>query len=45
MKKTVESEQHLDIYGKLNEQIEMKAYLDGQMDYAKNLKLQLVSSR
>ena len=41
LKKKVESEQHLEMYGKLKEQIEMKAYRDGPMDYAKSLKLQL----
>ena len=36
LKKKVESEQHFEIYGKLKQQIEMRAYLDGPMDYAKN---------
>ena len=32
-------EKHLEIYGALREDIRMKTYLHGPVDYAKNLKL------
>ena len=36
----MEGEEHLEIYGRLGEEIAMKPYLYGPMDYAKTLKLQ-----
>ena len=35
----VEEEKHLEIYGGLSEDVRMKTYLHGPMDYAKRLKL------
>ena len=35
----VKEEKHVEIYGGLREEIGMKTYLHGQMDYAKTLKL------
>ena len=35
----MKKEQHLEIYGELREDIGMKMYLHGPMDYAKKLKL------
>lgn len=34
-----DEEEHLEIYGGLREDIGMKTYLYGQMEYAKNLEL------
>ena len=39
LRRKVKEEQHLEIYGGLREDIGMKTYLHGAMDYAKNLKL------
>ena len=39
-KNKVKEEKHLEIYGGLREDIGMKNYLHGPMDYAKKLKLQ-----
>ena len=39
LRKKVKEEEHLEIYGRLREEIGMKAYLHGPMDYAKTLKL------
>ena len=35
----MKGEEHLEIYGGLREEIGMKTYLHGPMDYAKTLKL------
>ena len=35
----VKEEDHLEIYGRLREEIGLKTYLHGPMDYAKTLKL------
>ena len=35
----VKEEKHLEVYGELREDIGMKTYLHGPMDYAKKLKL------
>ena len=35
----MKEDKHLEIYGGLREDIGMKTYLHGPMDYAKNLKL------
>ena len=35
----MKEEKHLEIYGELREDTEMKTYLRGAMDYAKKLKL------
>ena len=35
----MEEEKHLEIYGGLREDVGMKTYLHGPMDYAKTLKL------
>ena len=37
--KEVKEEKHLEVYGGLGEDIGMKTYLHGPMDYAKKLKL------
>ena len=39
LRNKVESEKHLEIYGRLREGIGMKTYLHGPMDFAKTLKL------
>ena len=39
LRKKVEGEEHLEIYGGLKEGIGMKRYLHGPMDFAKKLKL------
>ena len=39
LRNKVKEEEHLEIYGGLREDIEMKTYLHGPMDYAKTLKL------
>ena len=38
--KKLEGEEHLEIYGRVRKEIEMKNYFHGPMDYAKTLKLQ-----
>ena len=39
LRNKVKEEEHLEIYGGLREEIGMKTYLHGPMDYAKTLKL------
>ena len=39
LRNKVKEDEHLDIYGGLREEIGMKTYLHGPMDYAKTLKL------
>ena len=39
LRKKMEGEEHLEIYGGLREGIGMKKYLHGPMDFAKTLKL------
>ena len=39
LRNKVKEKQHLEIYGGLREEIGMKTYLHGPMDYAKTLKL------
>ena len=39
LRNKVKEEKHLEIYGGLREDIGMKTYLHGPMDYAKKLKL------
>ena len=39
LRNKAEAEKHLEIYGGLREDIGMKMYLHGPMDYAKKLKL------
>ena len=39
LRNKVKEKEHLDIYGELREEIGMKTYLHGPMDYAKTLKL------
>ena len=38
LRNKVKEEKHLEIYGRLREDIGMKTYLHGPMDYAKKLK-------
>ena len=40
LRNKMKEEKHLEIYGGLREDIGMKAYLHGPMDYAKKLKVQ-----
>ena len=39
LRNKVKEEKHLEIYGGLREDIRMKTYLHGPMDYSKRLKL------
>ena len=39
LRNKVKEEEHLEIYGELREEIGMKTYLHGPMDFAKTLKL------
>ena len=39
LRNKVKEDEHLDIYGGLREEIGMKTYLHGPVDYAKTVKL------
>ena len=42
LRNKVREEEHLEIYGRLREEIGLKTYLHGPMDYAKTLKLRFL---